>query len=244
MKRLGPAPEEPKPGAPAYLTTFSDMITLLLTFFVLLISLSNTQDAEFIGATREAFIQRLASWGLKGVLFGKGTPPTLQNTKTLYPVNDPEQTDERTLDAKEGEIQELYQQLTRSVEARTPQVIGAKVTYLPKNIHFELGEVGLDEEEKEILHQDMAKLKMDLAERDVRIYVVGVASHEPAEKSRWIISAKRAEAVAAVMRESLPEGLGWQVYSWGVGGGGEWTSQEGQMAKEADILVAVLRQKQ
>jgi chemotaxis protein MotB len=244
MRRMEPSPEEPKQGAPAYITTFSDMVTLLLTFFVLLLSLSKLQDAGLVAAARESFIQRLTSFGLRGVLYGKASPPKLQDRKTLFSMDEPDETDERTLDAKESEIQELYQQLTRSVEAMTPQVIGAKLAYLPKNIRFQPGEVELDAEEIQLLREDMTKLKRDLAERDVRIYVVGVASREPTEKSRWMVSAKRAEAVAAAMRESLPEGFGWQVYSWGVGGGGEWTSQEGQMAKEADILVAVLRQKQ
>jgi hypothetical protein len=39
----------------------------------------------------------------------------------------------------------------------------------------------------------------------------------------------------------LPAGLGWQVYSWGAGNGGEWTGQKGQVAKEVDIMVAVIR---
>ncbi|HSV27530.1 MAG TPA: flagellar motor protein MotB [Sedimentisphaerales bacterium] len=244
MRRPAPAQEEPKQGAPAYITTFSDMVTLLLTFFVLLLSLSKLQDAGLIATARESFIQRMTSWGIRGVLFGKAQPQTLQDTKVLFSVDDPEQTDERTLDPDASRIQELYQKLTRSVEALMPQVIGATVAYLPKDIRFGPGQAHLDEQDKQLLRQHMAKLTRDLDETDVRIYVVGVAAREPTEKSRWIISARRAEAVASVMRESLPEGLGWQVHSWGVGEGGEWTGQAGQMAQEADILVAVLRQTQ
>lgn len=244
MRRLAPAQDEPKKGAPAYITTFSDMVTLLLTFFVLLLSLSKLQDAGLIAVARDSFIQRLTSWGIRGTLIGKAPPQTLQDAKVLFPVDDPEQTDERTLDPDDSRIQEIYQKLTRSVEAMIPQVIGTKVAYLPKDIRFRHGQAQLDEKDKQLLRQDMAKLRRDLAETDVRIYVVGVAAGEPTEKSGWIISARRAEAVAAIMRESLPEGLGWQVYSWGVGEGGEWTGQEGQMAREADILVAVLRQTQ
>ena len=41
-------PEEcPPKGAPAFMTTYGDMMTLLLTFFVLLISFSSIQEAEF-----------------------------------------------------------------------------------------------------------------------------------------------------------------------------------------------------
>jgi len=244
VKHLTPPPEDSKQGAPAYITTFSDMVTLLLTFFVLLLSLSKLQDAGLIAAARDSFVQRLTSLGLRGVLYGRNKPVEFDKFKMLYSVEKPEQSDERTLDAKEAEIQELYQKLTKTVDALTPQVIGAKVAYLPKNIHFGPGQIELDSDQKELLSRDMARLAADLSERDVRIYVVGLARDELTEKSGWVVSAQRAEAVAACMRDMLPEGLGWQIYSWGVGDGGEWVSEEGQMAKESDILVAVLRQKQ
>jgi len=44
MKRAKKAAEESKPIVPAYIITFSDMVTLLLTFFVLLITLASKQD--------------------------------------------------------------------------------------------------------------------------------------------------------------------------------------------------------
>ena len=36
--------EEPKSGPPAYMVSFSDMMTLILTFFILLVSLSHEQS--------------------------------------------------------------------------------------------------------------------------------------------------------------------------------------------------------
>jgi chemotaxis protein MotB len=47
-----------KPGAPAWLATFSDLCTLLLTFFVLLLSFAKTETAKYeaaIGSLRNAF---------------------------------------------------------------------------------------------------------------------------------------------------------------------------------------------
>ncbi len=41
------AEECPPKGAPAYMTTYGDMMTLLLTFFVLLLSFSSMQEAKF-----------------------------------------------------------------------------------------------------------------------------------------------------------------------------------------------------
>ena len=48
----------PPKGSPAYMTTYGDMMTLLLTFFVLLLSFSSMQEAKF----------RRAIGSLKGAL--------------------------------------------------------------------------------------------------------------------------------------------------------------------------------
>ena len=50
--------EEPPKGSPAYMTTYGDMMTLLLTFFVLMLSFSSIREAKF----------RRAMGSLKGAL--------------------------------------------------------------------------------------------------------------------------------------------------------------------------------
>ena len=50
--------EEVEEGAPAWMATFADMMSLLLTFFVLLLSFANMDIVEFrtmMGSVREAF---------------------------------------------------------------------------------------------------------------------------------------------------------------------------------------------
>ena len=52
-------PEEHEEGSPAWMTTFGDMMTLLLTFFVLLVSMSVIREEEFEAARkslREVFL--------------------------------------------------------------------------------------------------------------------------------------------------------------------------------------------
>lgn len=53
-----PKCEECKPGLPGWMATFSDMVTLLLTFFVLLLSFAKTETAKYesaLGSIRNAF---------------------------------------------------------------------------------------------------------------------------------------------------------------------------------------------
>lgn len=46
-----PPPKKQKAGAPAWMVTYSDLVTLLLTFFVLLLSMANMDPVRFVSAS-------------------------------------------------------------------------------------------------------------------------------------------------------------------------------------------------
>jgi outer membrane protein OmpA-like peptidoglycan-associated protein len=241
MKREAPPPEaEHKEFAPLWITTFADLVGQLFAFFVMLLVMGKMQQAGMMGAVRDSFTSTMKNFGYAGTLYGKDTLGG-KHDKPVYAVKDPEQTDERTLDAKESERQAMYQNLLKSVEATTGRLEAAQITYLPKDIHFARAKWNLSDADRELLTRDVADMKATIAEKGVKIYVLGIASSEGTDWQQWAVSARRAETVAAFIRGILPEGLGWQVYSWGAGKGGEWTAREGQATKEAHILVAVLR---
>jgi outer membrane protein OmpA-like peptidoglycan-associated protein len=241
VSREVPPPEpENKEFAPLWITTFADLVGQLFAFFVMLLVLGKMQQAGMMGAVRDSFTSTMKNFGYAGTLYGKDKLAG-PHDKPLYSVKDPEPTTERTLDAKESERQALYQNLLKSVEATSGRLEAAQVAYLPKDIHFARSRTELSDADKELLTRDMAGLKATLSEKDVKIYVLGLATEEKTDWQQWTVSARRAEVVAAFMREQLPADLGWQVYSWGAGKGGEWTAQEGQATKEGHILVAVLR---
>ena len=59
-------PECPPPGAPAWMATFSDLVTLLMTFFVLLYATSKQDDHKFesvAGSIRKAFAGNSKKFG-------------------------------------------------------------------------------------------------------------------------------------------------------------------------------------
>jgi hypothetical protein len=76
------------------------------------------------------------------------------------------------------------------------------------------------------------------------LYVVATASQETGEKQQWILSAKRAEAVADFIRGSLPAGSQWSVYSWGAGTGGDWVAPDSVIAGQSPIFIGIVRGKQ
>ena len=58
--------EEPPKGAPAWMTTFSDLMNLLLTFFVLLFSMSSVNQEQFelvIASLQSSFSILPSGWG-------------------------------------------------------------------------------------------------------------------------------------------------------------------------------------
>ena len=65
-KKLAPS----RRGAPAYMTSFADMMTLMLTFFILLVAFAREQRAELLAAGTGSFISTIDSLGLPGLLPG------------------------------------------------------------------------------------------------------------------------------------------------------------------------------
>ena len=59
-------PEEPPAGAPEWMVTYSDSVTLLVTFFVLMLTFSSMDEEAF-----RMFADRLVGFGRKGVMTGK-----------------------------------------------------------------------------------------------------------------------------------------------------------------------------
>ncbi len=67
---MGAKVEEKKAGPPAYMVSFGDMMTLILTFFILLVSMAKTQEPGLVAAGVGSFIVAQDSHGLNGVLSG------------------------------------------------------------------------------------------------------------------------------------------------------------------------------
>ena len=239
---------------PAYIVTFSDMTTLLLTFFVMLLSLAQVQDEELFGKGRESFLRSIRGLGL-GMLSGRKHRPDFGYSKIRYFISGPDKLfDGRTIDAKEEDIRRIFQKVGRSATAISSRIVAEETIFSVTNIRFSPGDATLSESSKRFLTEFCLNLRQDSGPEAVRVYVLGLAGDEPTERDQWILSAKRAWAVADFLQAALSSESGgqtqygesvgqsrWAVYSWGAGPGGDWVVQDSPVSRQSQILIGVLR---
>lgn len=84
-------------GAPAWMVSFGDMMTLILTFFILLVSMGKTQQVGLAASGVGSFLVAIRSFGLPGVLDESEKASMFDNVRerfNLPPEEDPERRDE------------------------------------------------------------------------------------------------------------------------------------------------------
>jgi chemotaxis protein MotB len=241
LSRNRQAIKESEPKVPAYIVTFSDMVTLLLTFFVLLLSLATVQDPELFNVGRGSFMESIRNLGL-GMLPGRKQKPDFGAKKVKHFISKPDNAlVVRTIDAKEEEIRQLFKNLTRSMTAVPSQIVAKTTKFSVTDVHFSPGDATLDEPAKRFLTEFCLNLQQNAETEKVKLYVLGLASEGATRKEQWLLSARRAHVVANFLNDTLPSDLQWPVYSWGAGPGGDWVGGDSPISEKLHILIAVLR---
>ena len=224
---------------PAYIVTFSDMTTLLLTFFVMLLSLASVQDEGLFHKGRESFLKSMRQLGL-GVLYGRKQGPDFGHTKIKYFISRPDNLFEgRTIDAKGEGLRRIFKNVSRSMKTMRSQIIGKMTNFSVTNIRFPPGDATLSEPAKRFLTEFCVDLQQTPDSKAIKLYVLGLARAGATEKEQWILSSRRAQAVADFLQDILP--AKWPVYSWGAGPGGDWVARDSPISRQSQILIAVLR---
>jgi outer membrane protein OmpA-like peptidoglycan-associated protein len=217
------------------------MTTLLLTFFVMLLSLASVQDPELFNIGRGSFVESVRAMGL-GVLYGRRPAPEFGHTKVKYFISTPDKLFKgRSIDAKEEETRRIFQKVDRSMKSMPSQIVAKKTNFSITNIRFEPGDATLNESSKRFLTKFSTGLQQDTDAGAMKLYVLGLAADEATAKKQWIVSAKRAQAAADFLKDTLLTAEQWAIYSWGAGPGGDWVQQDSPISRQSQILIAVLR---
>ena len=146
MSKKKKAPDENRSNVPAYIVTFSDMVTLLLTFFVLLLSLAQVQDPKLVNEGRDSFITSINGLGL-GMFSGIRQKPDFGHEKINYFIEDPDKSFEgRTIDARQEDARRAFKKAGQTTKALPSQIVAREINFTVTDIHFSKGKAVLDKQ--------------------------------------------------------------------------------------------------
>ena len=175
----------PEMGIPAWVVTYGDMMSLLLTFFILLLSFSSIQEAKFKEAMESL-------QGALGVL--KSQPSVIE--QNVQVIQKPRQTDKNEImyEVKKLEQFLIDQKLDKQVEvAVTDDGIEMKIT---DSFLFRSGDADLQPQSVALL--DRISQILEGSDQDIAVsgHTDSVPIHNAHFPSNWELSSARAVAVA------------------------------------------------
>ena len=185
MAKCKKCPDCPPVGAPEYMLTYGDMMTLLVTFFVLLISFSSTQASKFNSAAGSLK-------GALGVLSAQGTyikQPSLPYTKVVKGYHD-------------KEVKKIIQE-TKAMTERTGINEMVKITQSKDQIlyrisnpmMFDIGRAKIKDVGKPVLDQIVKLLNKTTYEVRIEGHTDNIPIHTRKYKNNWELSFARALSV-------------------------------------------------
>jgi flagellar motor protein MotB len=245
--------EEAGEKSPLWIISFADMISLLMAFFVMLLTMANEKsglianEGEGIFEATIAGFKKSSEFSMQNI-FGADTQKrgSAKNSvsfdayKTYYPIKENE-TSGRTIDATEERVRRIFNRLGNHAKTAKSQLNWGQPDFVSTPIIFRQGQYALDSPAKDFLIKFISDLQEAQNEK-IKLYVVGLALQEPDGKQQWLLSAKRADTTADFIRSNTPPGSQWSIYAWGAGTGGDWVVKDSAMAGQS-IFIGVVREK-
>ena len=135
-----------KKGAPSYMVSFGDMMTLILCFFILLVSMAKERNYGMLAKGIGSFVVQLKSHGLTGVLSGAEKQEIFDQVRRRFNLP-PEEDPERRAEHKEASSRELLR--ANAVEFLQPH----REVGTPRVATFGTGEALLTDASRRYLDQ-------------------------------------------------------------------------------------------
>ncbi|MCD4828527.1 MAG: flagellar motor protein MotB [Candidatus Cloacimonetes bacterium] len=188
MAKAKKCPECPPVGAPGYMATYGDLMTLLVTFFVLLISFSSIQEAKFqkaIGSLQ----------GALGVLKSSSGTSIVSPTIPMY---------EHQTEKVQFELERVLEQLRQMTEEQATSEAQISVEKSKDRIHFSISSPMLFDSGRAVLKPQSTPILHSIGEILAMVpFEVRVEGHTDNDqlmpgaqfRNNWELSAARALAV-------------------------------------------------
>jgi len=182
-----------EPGAPLWMVTYSDMVTLLLCFFVMQLVYANFEDPGKVEAALESI---KAAFGTGSIHHTEPTEPTPAQSTDMK--ESAKEQNEQLVEALQSVLAEMMSQnLVRMTQTKT-------------EIRIQLDEMVLFRPGSSTLNPISLGLLSDVAEavHDYPVFLI-VEGHADAdgtsEDKNWIMSATRAVSVVSELRRRKDE---------------------------------------
>ena len=205
MARKKKCPECPPVGAPAWMATYGDMVTLLLTFFVLLLSMATIEQIQFTVAMNS----------LKGALGVLSTTGTQMPIPRMPMVQIGAVRTEQTVEQQMQAIQEIIQRTQIADDLKMHQSADFLHFTISDNFLFDSGQADLKEGSAEVLGAIAEILKTVRFEVRVEGHTDNVPIHSARFPSNWELSFARALAVSQNFTEHGVDPARFQVIGYG-----------------------------
>ena len=196
--------EECKPGAPGWIVTFADLMSLLLTFFVLLLSFAEMEVVKYeqaAGSLKEAFGQKSEL----ALLNSKSGEELLPQIKPADGTGEGDASGPPTPAEVEARLKEVLEESGFAEEGTAKVTRHGVVLQLEGDLLFGSGASDLNQRARPVLKQIAEYMKKG----DETIDVVGHTDNIPIETSHfpsnWELSAARAgQAVRYMVEQGVP----------------------------------------
>ena len=202
---MPPRPEPPEPkknGAPAYIVSMSALWTILLSFFILMCTMAQEQEAGFIAAGTGSFVRELEAYGLPGLLKGTRNAFSFGTNRPVYSIRkedtEPARAsegvgDRRVIKVPDKRLENLDSLGSRKIRLR-----------IPTSVKFKPGSSELDGQARRELDSVLKRIRNTICDITIEAYVDPDSSFaEPPTDQRqaWILSARRARAITKYFHE-------------------------------------------
>lgn len=187
MGNKGRKAPEPKKGLPGWMATFSDMVTLLLTFFVMLMSMANFDDSARVEAVLESIQAAFGVDGIDALKVGLGKEPSFPSVVA--------QRDRMQPDL--ARLRDAFSKQVSSREVLVSSKPGELRILLDDRVFFRPGDAEVHPAALLLVR------RMTSALRDLEEVQVGIEGHTDQtgdEDENWELSSDRAVSVVRVMR--------------------------------------------